>query len=447
MVSRHNTKGENNMRIYDIIAKKRDKGVLTKQEIEFFVEGYTSGEIKDYQASALLMAICINGMNSEETAYLTMAMANSGEMADLSGIKGIKIDKHSTGGVGDKTSLIVGPIVASFGVPVAKMSGRGLGHTGGTIDKLESISGFNIAIEKDDFVKNVNDIKLSIVGQTGNLAPADKKLYALRDVTATVDSIPLIASSIMSKKIAGGADAIVLDVKYGKGAFMQTVESANDLATAMVNIGRGVGRKVVAVITSMEEPLGNYIGNALEIKEVVATLKGNGPKDLEEVCFALAKEMLILAGIDEEGLDDRIRETITSGRAYDKFKEFVARQGGDVAQIENLDLLPSANINMEVYPEKEGYINEIDTKAIGTASGILGGGRISKEDTIDYGVGIIINKKIGEYVGVNTPIATIQANNLDKIEDAKKMIKEAYVIADKKKEPSDLIWKIIKECE
>ena len=435
------------MRIYDIIAKKRDNGVLTKQEIEFFVEGYTSGEIKDYQASALLMAICINGMNSEETAYLTMAMANSGEMADLSGIEGIKIDKHSTGGVGDKTSLIVGPIVASFGVPVAKMSGRGLGHTGGTIDKLESISGFNIAIEKDDFVKNVNDIKLSIVGQTGNLAPADKKIYALRDVTATVDSIPLIASSIMSKKIAGGADAIVLDVKYGKGAFMQTVESANDLATAMVNIGRGVGRKVVAVITSMEEPLGDYIGNALEIKEVVATLKGNGPKDLEEVCFALAKEMLLLAGIEEDRLDDRIRETITSGKAYEKFKEFVVRQGGEVGQIENLDLLPSANINMEVYPEKEGYINEIDTKAIGIASGILGGGRISKEDTIDYGVGIIINKKIGEYVDINTPIATIQANNLDKIEDAKKMIKEAYVIGDKKKEPSDLIWKIIKECE
>jgi len=435
------------MRIYDIIAKKRDNGVLTKQEIEFFVEGYTSGEIKDYQASALLMAICINGMNSEETAYLTMAMANSGEMADLSGIEGIKIDKHSTGGVGDKTSLIVGPIVASFGVPVAKMSGRGLGHTGGTIDKLESISGFNIAIEKDDFVKNVNDIKLSIVGQTGNLAPADKKIYALRDVTATVDSIPLIASSIMSKKIAGGADAIVLDVKYGKGAFMQTVENANELATAMVNIGRGVGRKVVAVITSMEEPLGNYIGNALEIKEVVATLRGSGPKDLEEVCFALSKEMLILAGINEEGLDDKIRETITSGKAYEKFKEFVARQGGSVEQIENLDLLPSASINMEVYPEKEGYINEIDTKAIGIASGALGGGRISKEDTIDYGVGIIINKKLGDYVDMNTPIATIQANNLEKIEAAKKMIKEAYVIGDKKKEPSDLIWKIIKECE
>jgi len=435
------------MRIYDIIAKKRDNGVLTKQEIEFFVEGYTSGEIKDYQASALLMAICINGMNSEETAYLTMAMANSGEMADLSGIDGIKIDKHSTGGVGDKTSLIVGPIVASFGVPVAKMSGRGLGHTGGTIDKLESISGFNIAIEKDEFVKNVNDIKLSIVGQTGNLAPADKKIYALRDVTATVDSIPLIASSIMSKKIAGGADAIVLDVKYGKGAFMQTVESASKLATAMVNIGRGVGRKVVAVITSMEEPLGNYIGNALEIKEVVATLKGNGPKDLEEVCFALAKEMLLLAGIEEERLDDRIKETITSGKAYDKFKEFVVRQGGNVEQIENLDLLPAANINMEVYPEKEGYIKEIDTKAIGIASGILGGGRISKEDTIDYGVGIIINKKIGEYVDINTPIATIQANVLEKIEDAKKMIKEAYVIGDSKKQPSDLIWKIIKECE
>ena len=435
------------MRIYDIIAKKRDNGVLTKQEIEFFVEGYTSGEIKDYQASALLMAICINGMNSEETAYLTMAMANSGEMADLSEIEGIKIDKHSTGGVGDKTSLIVGPIVASFGVPVAKMSGRGLGHTGGTIDKLESISGFNIAIEKDDFVKNVNDIKLSIVGQTGNLAPADKKIYALRDVTATVDSIPLIASSIMSKKIAGGADAIVLDVKYGKGAFMQTVESANDLATAMVNIGRGVGRKVVAVITSMEEPLGNYIGNALEIKEVVATLKGNGPKDLEDVCFALAKEMLILAGIDEEGLDDRIRETITSGRAYEKFKEFVARQGGDVAQIENLDLLPSANINMEVYPEKEGYINEIDTKSMGVASGILGGGRINKEDEIDYGVGIIVNKKLGDYVDKNTPIATIQANNLEKIEDAKKMIKDAYIIGDTQKQANDLIWKIIKECE
>lgn len=435
------------MRIYDIIAKKRDNGVLTKQEIEFFVEGYTSGEIKDYQASALLMAICINGMNSEETAYLTMAMANSGEMADLSGIEGVKIDKHSTGGVGDKTSLIVGPIVASFGVPVAKMSGRGLGHTGGTIDKLESISGFNIAIEKEDFVKNVNDIKLSIVGQTGNLAPADKKIYALRDVTATVDSIPLIASSIMSKKIAGGADAIVLDVKYGKGAFMQTVESANELATAMVNIGRGVGRKVVAVITSMEEPLGNYIGNALEIKEVVETLKGNGPKDLEEVCFSLAKEMLLLAGIEQDGIDDRIREVITSGKAYDKFKEFVIRQGGSVEQIENLDLLPSANINMEVYPEKEGYINEIDTKAIGIASGILGGGRISKEDTIDYGVGIIINKKIGEYVDRDTPIATIQANNLDKIEDAKKMIKEAYIIGDSKKQPSDLIWKIIKECE
>lgn len=433
------------MRIYDIIAKKRDKKELTKAEIDFFVKGVTDGSIEDYQITALLMAIYLNGMTKTETSYLTLAMAYSGDVADLSGINGIKVDKHSTGGVGDKTTLVVAPLVATFGVPVAKMSGRGLGHTGGTVDKLEAIPGFNISMPIEKFISNVNNVNMAVVGQTGDLAPADKKLYALRDVTATVSSIPLIASSIMSKKIAGGADAIVLDVKYGSGAFMKTLENAVLLAQAMVDIGAEVGRKTIAVVSNMNEPLGFAIGNALEVKEAIDTLKGNGPIDLETVCVELASQMLCLAGLgNPEELKNELYERLNNGSAYKKFKEFVTSQGGDVLAVENVELLPSAKQQIEFCSDESGYILEINAEMLGTASMMLGGGRVKKEDTIDYGVGIVLNKKVGDYIGIGDKLLTLFVNEEGKLNDVIELLKKAFVFSDKITEEEPLIAKIIK---
>jgi len=394
-----------------------------------------------------LMAIVLNGMTIKETSYLTEAMAKSGDMADLSKIDGIKVDKHSTGGVGDKTTLVVAPIVASFGVPVAKMSGRGLGHTGGTLDKLESIKDFSIALSVDEFVNNVNTIKMAVVGQTGNLAPADKKMYALRDVTATIDSIPLIASSIMSKKIAGGADAIVLDVKCGSGAFMKDIESARELARRMVSIGNEVKRNVVAVITNMDEPLGNAIGNALEIKEAVNTLKGEGPEDFRTICIELATQMIYLATQrDEKEIREEVKKKLASGEAYNKFREFVMAQKGDISVIDNLDLLPSANNVIQLYCDNEGYVESINAEKLGIASMLLGGGRAKKEDAIDYGVGVIVHKKVGDYVKKDDVIATIHANDLSKFDEVKETILNAYKLSQEKVEKPTLIYDIVKSA-
>ena len=378
------------MRMYDLILKKRQGKPLTKDEIQWMIREYTDGRIPDYQMSALLMAICFQGLDKEETYELTMAMARSGEMLDLSQIQGIKVDKHSTGGVGDKTSLALIPIVASLGIPVAKMSGRGLGHTGGTIDKLESIPGFSTQLEDDAFEEQVNSICISIMGQTKDLAPADKLLYALRDVTATVDQISLIASSIMSKKLAAGADAILLDVKTGSGAFMKEESDAIQLAKEMVEIGKSAGRKMTAVITNMDEPLGMAVGNILEVKEAIDTLKGNGPDDFVELIETLASHMLILGGAVkdfDEGLM-RVRESIQSGKALDKFKQFVAAQGGDTKYIDHPELFEQADIIEEIRSEQDGFVGSIDAQEMGICSLILGGGRETKESVIDPTVGV-----------------------------------------------------------
>lgn len=432
------------MRIYDIIAKKRDKGELSKEEIDFFVKGTVDGSIEDYQITALLMAIYLNGMTMEETSNLTMAMAHSGDIADLSGITGIKVDKHSTGGVGDKTTLIVGPLVACFDVPVAKMSGRGLGHTGGTVDKLESIPGFNISLPIEKFIENVNNIRISVVGQTGDLAPADKKLYALRDVTATVSCIPLIASSIMSKKIAGGADAIVLDVKYGDGAFMKNIEDAEKLAKTMVDIGDMVNRKTIAVISNMNEPLGFAIGNSLEVKEAIDTLNGRGPKDLEEVCIELAANMLYLAKCGEiSELKIKLKELLNNGKAFNKFKEFISAQGGDIKSIEDVSLLPGAKVMKKYVAKRSGYISKIEAEKLGIASMMLGGGRAKKTDNIDYGVGIVLEKKVGEFVKEGESLLTLHINNEAKVNDVIELLDTAYEYVDSEVKKEKLIAKVI----
>lgn len=416
------------MRIYDIIMKKRDGYALCKEEIEFFVDGFTKGEIPDYQISTLLMAIYFSGMNEEETLNLTMAMANSGDMLDLSEIKGIKVDKHSTGGVGDKTSLVLGPMVAALGVPVAKMSGRGLGHTGGTIDKLESIPGFSTVLPEEKFIENVNKYKIALVGQTANLAPADKKLYALRDVTATVDNLSLIASSIMSKKLASGADAIVLDVKTGSGAFMKQENDAIDLAREMVRIGNGAGRNTVAIVSDMNEPLGGAVGNALEVREAIDTLNGRGPSDLLELSLVLGAHMLMAA----EATDDleagmrMLKETIEDGRAKEKLREFIIAQGGDGDVADNTDLLPKASIVMDIVAEEGGFVKSINTSEIGMVSLTLGGGRETKESEIDLSVGVVLKKKVGDRVDKNDVVATIYANDIEKLRIAKDRFEEAY---------------------
>ena len=401
------------MRMYDLILKKRQGKPLTKDEIQWMIREYTDGRIPDYQMSALLMAICFQGLDKEETYELTMAMARSGEMLDLSQIQGIKVDKHSTGGVGDKTSLALTPIVASLGIPVAKMSGRGLGHTGGTIDKLESIPGFSTQLEDDAFEEQVNSIGISIMGQTKDLAPADKLLYALRDVTATVDQISLIASSIMSKKLAAGADAILLDVKTGSGAFMKEESDAIQLAKEMVEIGKSAGRKMTAVITNMDEPLGMAVGNILEVKEAIDTLKGNGPDDFVELIETLASHMLILGGAAkdfDEGLK-RVRESIQSGKALDKFKQFVAAQGGDTKYIDHPELFEQADIIEEIRSEQDGFVGSIDAQEMGICSLILGGGRETKESVIDPTVGLVFSKKVADPVKKGDVLATIYGND------------------------------------
>lgn len=430
------------MRAYDIIAKKRDGGELSREEIEYIIRGFTQDQVPDYQMSALAMAIFIRGMNARETADLTMAMVHSGETVDLSPIHGIKVDKHSTGGVGDTTTLVLAPLVAAAGAPVAKMSGRGLGHTGGTLDKFESIPGFRVELTKEEFIHNVNIVKAAVVGQTGNLAPADKKLYALRDVTATVNCIPLIASSIMSKKLAAGADAIVLDVKTGSGAFMKTLDESFSLARAMVDIGTHVGRRTVAIITDMDQPLGYAIGNALEVREAIDTLQGKGPRDLEQLCLTLGAHMLVLAKAadDWEQGYNKLKELIANGSALAKFKEIVRAQGGDPIVIERPDYLPRAAHQIEVKAQTAGFVEAIEAESLGIAATILGAGRETKESVIDPAVGIMVRKKTSDRVEAGEVLAVIHANDREKAMAVQQRIQQAYTIGPGKIPQPELIF-------
>lgn len=433
------------MRMYDLILKKRSGEQLTSEEINFFIENYTNGIIPDYQVAALLMAIYFRGMNNNETRDLTLAMVNSGDKIDLSSIIGIKVDKHSTGGVGDTTTLVLAPMVAALGIPVAKMSGRGLGHTGGTIDKLESFTGFSVEMTNDKFLENVNKIKLAVMGQTRNLAPADKKLYALRDVTGTVDNISLIASSIMSKKIAAGADAIVLDVKVGDGAFMKTSEEAFQLAKEMVEIGNNIGRKTIAVISDMDQPLGFAVGNILEVIEAINTLKGKGPKDLLELCLTLGSNMVLLANKAQSKEEARklLEETISNGSAIAKLKEFVAAQGGDITLIDDVEKFPRSKYVMPVYSEYQGIIEKIKAQEIGIIAMELGAGRTTKESNIDLSVGIILEKKRGDSIKIGDIIAYVYANDESKALTAVKKIKQSYVITQEFKDNIPLVYGIV----
>lgn len=431
------------MRMVDVIAKKRDGKELMKEEIEFFVKGYTAGDIPDYQASSLAMAIYFQDMTDEERANLTMAMVESGDQIDLSEIEGIKVDKHSTGGVGDTTTLVLAPLVAALDVPVAKMSGRGLGHTGGTIDKLEAVEGFHVEISEQEFIDLVNKDKVAVIGQTGNLTPADKKLYGLRDVTGTVNSIPLIASSIMSKKIAAGADAIVLDVKTGAGAFMKTIEDSELLAHAMVKIGNNVGRNTMAIISDMSQPLGRAIGNGLEVKEAIETLKGEGPEDLTELVLTLGSQMVVLAK-KAETLDEareKLLEVIQNGKALEKFKVFLENQGGDGSVVDDVTKLPQAQYTFEVKAETSGYVSHIVADEIGVASMLLGAGRATKDDIIDLAVGLVLNKKVGDKVEAGESLVTIYANQED-VKDVEAKILENITISDEQVKPT-LIHKVI----
>lgn len=433
------------MRIYDIISRKRDGFELTDEEIHFFIEGYVKGEIQDYHAAALLMAIYLRGMNDRETVTLTLEMARSGDMLDLSEIDGITADKHSTGGVGDKTTLIVTPIVASLGVKVAKMSGRGLGHTGGTVDKLESIEGFNTSLEPQEFIDTVKKTGICVIGQTGNLAPADKKLYALRDATATVGCMPLIASSIMSKKLAAGSQCIVLDVKYGSGAFMKTPEEAEKLSEKMVSIGTSAGRKVAAVISDMDTPLGRNIGNTLEIIEAVETLKGRGSEDLREVSLCLATNIIALSrGITTEEARNICEKALSDGSAYEKFKEFIACQGGNIDVIIDTDKLPKADTVYNITARCDGYISKMDAEKIGSSSVILGAGRVNKEDSIDFSAGIILHKKTGDKVSKGDILAELHTNDKSKIPSAEALFLEALCFSDEKPEEKPLVYKVIR---
>ncbi|WP_367569342.1 pyrimidine-nucleoside phosphorylase [Lacrimispora sp.] len=429
------------MRMYDVIAKKRNGEILTEEEIRFMIEGYVKGDIPDYQMSAMLMAVYLKGMSDEETAILTDAVAHSGDMVDLSRIEGIKVDKHSTGGVGDKTTLVVAPMVAACGVKVAKMSGRGLGHTGGTVDKMEAIPGMRTTLTEEEFFSVVNSTGLSVIGQSGNLAPADKKLYALRDVTATVDSIPLIAASIMSKKLAAGNDCILLDVKTGSGAFMKTLEDSITLAEKMVAIGEHSGKKTMALITNMDIPLGSLIGNSLEVIEAVETLQGKGPGDLTEVCLSLAAGMLFLAG---KGSLDECREmaekTIADGSALKKLAAMVEAQGGDPAVITDPSLFAKAPFEKEVKALKSGYITHMNTEQCGIASSLLGAGRITKESQIDYTAGIALKKKVGQQVEEGETIAVLYASKRDLFADAEHELLKAVTIGGQKPEEEPLIY-------
>ncbi|MGY3748517.1 pyrimidine-nucleoside phosphorylase [Vagococcus acidifermentans] len=433
------------MRMVDLIMKKRDGRALSEEEIQFFIEGYTKGEIPDYQASAMAMAIYFQDMTDQERADLTMAMVHSGDTIDLSAIEGVKVDKHSTGGVGDTTTLVLAPLVASVGVPVAKMSGRGLGHTGGTIDKLESVAGFHVEISNDEFVKLVNRDKVAVIGQSGNLTPADKKLYALRDVTGTVDSISLIASSIMSKKIAAGADAIVLDVKTGAGAFMKTQEEAKELAHAMVKIGNRVGRQTMAVISDMSQPLGYAVGNALEVKEAIDTLKGHGPADLTELVLTLGSQMVVLGGKAASLTEARenLQEVIANGQALEKFRQFLKNQGGDPSVVDRPEKLPEAPFKIQLPAKKNGVVSEIIANEIGVAAMLLGAGRASKEDKIDLSVGLVLHKKVGDKVMQGDSLLTIHSSSED-VEEVMAKLYQSITISDNAEKPT-LIYDSVTE--
>ena len=429
----------------ELIIKKRNGFELTKEEYSEIIDGFISGEIPDYQVSAFLMAVCFKGMTDDETANLTDVMMRSGELIDLSEIEGVKVDKHSTGGVGDKTSLVLAPWVAAAGVPVAKMSGRGLGHTGGTLDKLESIKGLSVDMTKEEFIDNIKLHNIAVCGQNANLVPADKKLYALRDVTGTVKDISLISSSIMSKKLACGADATVIDIKVGHGAFMKTIEEAEKLAKMMIGIGSKMGRKIIAVITSMNMPLGYAVGNALEVKEAIETLKGQGPADLTELCLELGSHMLVLGKVakTQEEAVETLKKLIDSGAAFNKFKEFVVAQGGDVSVIENPELLPDTQFS-DIYKSKnEGYISELNALDIGLASVKLGAGRETKTSVIDYGAGIVLRKKIGDYVKKDETLAILYSNNSANFTKAIKFMDSAYTISEEKPSHKPLILKTI----
>jgi len=427
----------------ELIIKKRNGFELSREELTFIIDGFLAGDIPDYQVSAFLMAVFFEGMTNTETAVLTDIMMRSGELIDLSKIEGIKVDKHSTGGVGDKTTLILAPLVAAAGVPVAKMSGRGLGHTGGTLDKMESIKGLSVEMTREEFISNVNRIKIAVCGQNADLVPADKKLYALRDVTGTVDNISLIASSIMSKKLACGANAIVIDIKVGHGAFMKTVREADKLAEMMIGIGSKMDRSVTAVITSMNEPLGYTIGNALEVKEAIDTLNGNGPEDLTELCLELGSHMLVLGEVAKTQSEavEILKQLINSGEAYDKFKELVKAQGGDTSVIDQTDLLPSTQFSETYKSKSEGYISELNALDIGLASVKLGAGRETKASVIDYGAGIVLKKKIGDYVKKDEVLAILYSNNSVNFTKAEEFMDKAYKISEEKPQHRPLILK------
>ena len=432
------------MRMVDLITKKRDGGKLSKEEVAFFVHGYTKGDIPDYQASAFLMTVYFNGMTEEETAWLTEEMANSGETFDLSSIEGKKVDKHSTGGVGDKITLITGPLVAAIGIPVAKMSGRGLGHTGGTLDKLESFKGFSIDLSREQFMGLVNENKLAVAGQTGNLAPADKKLYALRDVTGTVNTIPLIASSIMSKKLASGAEAIVLDVKTGSGAFMKSLDDSKQLAETMVKIGKNLGRQTVAVITDMNQPLGFEVGNSNEVKEAIQVLSGEKITDLREISVELAAHMALLADkfSSYEEARAHLEACLDNGTALAAFRTFIGAQGGDTALVDNPELLPQADYHIEVKAPVAGFVHSIDAEGIGTAAMYLGAGRATKDDDIDHAVGITLKKKQGDAVEQGETIAILHARDAQAADSAEKVL-ASYTIDTAQPEKMELIYDVI----
>ena len=433
------------MRMVELIVKKRNGKELADEEIRFIIDGYTKGDIPDYQMSAFTMAVFFKGMNKRETLALTMAMAESGDMLDLSDIPGIKCDKHSTGGVGDKTSLSVIPLAASFGLITAKMSGRGLGHTGGTIDKLESFPGFKVEISGDDFIRQVKKLGIALVGQSADLAPADKKLYALRDVTGTVENLSLIASSIMSKKLAAGADLILLDVKTGSGAFMKTLEDSKALAREMVDIGNGAGRKTIATITDMDQPLGNAIGNALEVKEAIDALKGCAPKDYTELVYAFAEEFLLATEMakDKESAHRMVEEKISSGAALDKMAEFIEAQGGNKEDVYHPENLPKAAHTAEILATADGFVSKIQCEEIGLCAMLLGGGRAKKEDVIDPAVGFILHKKKGDAVKAGESLATMHYNGDAFPEEVQKRFLEAYTISVEKPQLNPLIYEVI----
>ena len=434
------------MRMYDLILKKREGGCLTESEINYIVKGYTQGSIPDYQMSAFLMAVYFKGLSDEETFALTKAMTDSGEKLDLSCIPGVKADKHSTGGVGDKTTLVLAPMIASLGINMAKMSGRGLGNTGGTIDKLESFPGFNTSLTNEQFIENIKHIGIAVNGPTLSLAPADKKIYALRDVTATVENVSLIASSIMSKKLAAGADIIVLDVKSGSGAFMKNEHDALQLAHEMVKIGKASNKQTIAVISDMNQPLGHNIGNALEVVEAIETLKGKGPADLHNLCIALGTQILEAAGkaSDAAQAKDMLESSLTNGTAYSKFKEFIKTQGGDISNIDNPMKLVNASYIAPVISNSEGYVESIECEQIGRASMILGAGRKDKDSPVDLSAGIVLHKKTGDFVNKNEEIATIYFNKKEVKNDVINIILNSYKIVDKKCEKPELIKQIIK---